>query len=201
MQTQSPPPQSIAMTMHYHTCSTSKTLIQSAIHDRWLSYLQLDFALLCFVASHAKVCNPVQKSQLQADGRTPCQRPSWGEHQVLCKTKYLWKAFSNASLRPLHSPIMPVAVPSNAAQLHMFTRSRSILHDAPEHYLACAMEADAARHALFRQISCTLVEEDVASLWKQCINYSDWGKPPKKCFYLGQSPKCGWLWCCGPRLL
>ena len=58
----------------------------------------------------------------------------------------------------------PVAVPTNAAQLHMFTRSRSILHDAPEHYLACAMEADAARHALFRQISCTLVEEDVASL-------------------------------------
>ena len=97
-------------------------------------------------------------------------------------------------LRPLHSPIIPVTVPSNAAQLHMFTRSRSILHDAPEHYLACAMEADAARHALFRQISCTLVEEDVASLWKQCINYSDWGKPPKNAFIWGKVPNvdgCG----------
>ena len=160
----------------------------------------LPSAWLCFASwLLMQKCATLSKSP-QADGRTPCQRPSWGEHQVPCKTKYLWKAFSNASLRPLHSPIMPVAVPTNAAQLHMFTRSRSILHDAPEHYLACAMEADAARHALFRQISCTLVEEDVATKYES-INYSDWGKPPKKCFYLGQSPKCGWVWCCGPRLL
>ena len=31
------------------------------------------------------------------------------------------------------------------------------------------MEADAARHALFRQISCTLVEEDVATKYESNV--------------------------------
>ena len=159
MQTQSP--QTIAMTMHYHTCSTLKTLLkaQSMIDDS----PTFSLTLLCFASwLLMQKCATLSKSPKQM--AEPLAKGPPEEN-----TRSHVKPSICGKRSPMQAISAPVTLPNNASRCAQQCSATTHVHPlalnlAPEHYLACAMEADAARHALFRQISCTLVEEDVASL-------------------------------------
>ena len=159
--------------------------------------------LLCFASwLLMQKCATLSKSPNSKQMAEPLAKGPPEENTRSHVKPSIWKAFSNASLRPLHSPIMPVHC---AQQCSAPTHVHPLALNLARCSRALPCLCNGSRCGATRPVSSNLMHIGRGrcsnQVWKQCMNYSDWGKPPKKCFYLGKSPKCGWVWCYGPRLL